>query len=157
MPTADRCSCAAAFGTGASAGAAVGRIAFDLATAERMSAGGNPVILVRPDTSTADVGGFAVSAGIVTAVGGRTAHAALVARQMAKPCIVGCAELNFDVQATARGSRGPQSKRAIGFPSMARQGRFYLGRGQVVADRPEAELAEIERWRTKPLELVSRK
>src|SRR5208282_3773535 len=48
-------------------------------------------------TFRADVGGFAVAAGIVTAIGGRTAHAALVARQMGKPCIVGCAELSIDV------------------------------------------------------------
>jgi pyruvate, orthophosphate dikinase len=53
-------------------------------------ASGGAVILVRPDTSTADVVGFAASEGILTAVGARTAHAALVARQMGKPCVVGC-------------------------------------------------------------------
>ena len=85
-------------GTGASTGIAVGRAAFNSESAERLSTGADPVILVRPDTSTADVEGFAVSRGIVTAVGGRTAHAALVARQMGKPCIVGCAGLEIDVE-----------------------------------------------------------
>ena len=51
----------------------------------------------RPDTTTADVRGFAVADGIITAIGGRTAHAALVARQMGKPCIVGCSGLSIDV------------------------------------------------------------
>ena len=65
-------------------------------------ASGDPVILMRPDTSTADVAGFAVSAGIVTAVGGRTAHAALVARQMGKPCMVGCAGMTVESPPIAR-------------------------------------------------------
>jgi pyruvate,orthophosphate dikinase len=86
-------------GIAASGGIAVGRAAFDAPSAERLAAGGDPVILMRPDTSTADVAGFAAAAGIVTAVGARTAHAALVARQMGKPCIVGCNELAIDLAA----------------------------------------------------------
>src|ERR1019366_4899917 len=75
-------------GIGASGGIAVGRAAFASEGAQRLAASGDPVILMRPDTSTADVAGFAAAAGIVTAVGARTAHAALVARQMGKPCVV---------------------------------------------------------------------
>jgi pyruvate,orthophosphate dikinase len=140
-----------AHGTGASAGIAVGRIAYDSATAERMSAGGDPVILVRPDTSTADVAGFAVSAGIVTAVGGRTAHAALVARQLGKPCIVGCAALR--VGAAGHGGRLAGSAIAEGdwLSIDGESGAIHIGRGHVVAERPEAELAEIEHWRSKAL------
>ena len=139
-------------GTGASVGVAVGRAAFDAGSAGRLAAGGEPVILVRPDISTEDVAGFAVSAGIVTAIGGRTAHAALVARQMGKPCIVGCAELMVDVA-----SRGAQlAKTAIiegdWLSIDGEAGTIYLGRGSVVVDRPEVELAEIERWRTEALE-----
>jgi len=141
----------AARGTPASAGVAVGRIAFDSATAERMAANGDPVILVRPDTSTADVAGFAASAGIVTAIGGRTAHAALVARQMAKPCIVGCTELNVDVAGHGASLAGTAIKEADWLSIDGEAGAIYLGRCNVVADRPEAELAEIERWRSKSL------
>jgi pyruvate, orthophosphate dikinase len=72
---------AIARGIGAAAGGAAGRAAFDSNAAQRLAALGDPVILVRPDTSTADVTGFAASAGILTAAGGRTAHAASVARQ----------------------------------------------------------------------------
>ena len=141
----------AARGTPASAGIAVGRIAFDSATAERMSAGGDPVILVRPDTSTADVAGFTVAAGILTAVGGRTAHAALVARQMAKPCIVGCAALSMDVASHGAHLAGTAIHEGDWLSIDGETGTIYRGRCNVVADRPEAELAELERWRSKSL------
>ena len=86
-------------GIGASGGIAVGRAAFDSESAQRLAAAGEPVILMRPDTSTADVAGFAVAAGIVTSVGARTAHAALIARQMGKPCVVGCSSMTVDAAA----------------------------------------------------------
>ena len=135
-------------GTGASVGVAVGRAVFDPASAARLANDGQPIILVRPDTSTADVAGFAVSSGIVTAVGGRTAHAALVARQMDKPCIVGCAELAVDVD--ARCARLPQAVLNEGdwLSIDAGAGALYLGRAGIVCDRPEAELAQVERWRS---------
>jgi len=134
-------------GTGASAGIAVGRAAFDPESAARLAASGDPIILVRPDSSTADVAGFAVSSGIVTAVGGRTAHAALLARQMDKPCIVGCAELTVD--AAGRCARLPRTtvKEGDWLSIDGGAGAIYLGRGNVVVDRPEPDLAEIERWR----------
>jgi pyruvate,orthophosphate dikinase len=138
----------AASGIGASGGVGVGRAAFDSESAERLAATGEPVILLRPDTSTADVAGFAAASGIVTAVGARTSHAALVARQMGKPCVVGCAALKVDTEAR-------QAQLALG---LLREGdwitidgdagRLYLGRGQTIATRPEAELAEIEGWRS---------
>lgn len=142
----------AAQGTGATAGIAVGRAAFDSGSAERLAASGDPVILVRPDTSTADVAGFAVSTGIVTAVGGRTAHAALVARQMGKPCIVGCAALTVDAASHGAHLAGTAIKEGDWLSIDGEAGTIYLGQCHVVVDRPEAELAEIERWRTKSLE-----
>jgi pyruvate,orthophosphate dikinase len=138
----------AAAGTGASAGIAVGRAAFDSGSAERLAAAGEPIILLRPDTSTFDVGGFAVSAGIVTAVGGRTAHAALVARQMGKPCIVGCAAFAIDTAAHAAELAGNAIKEGDWLSIDGETGSIYLGRLEVVTDRPEAELAEVARWRS---------
>jgi len=134
-------------GTGASAGIAVGRAAFDAASAARLSVGGDPVILVRPDTNTADVAGFAVSAGIVTAVGGRTAHAALVARQLDKPCIVGCGEIAVDVAQRCAHLPGATIKEGEWLSIDGGLGAVYLGRGKIMTDRPEAELEEVERWR----------
>jgi pyruvate,orthophosphate dikinase len=142
----------AARGTGASAGIAVGRAAFDSTSAERLVAGGQPVILVRPDTSTADVAGFAAAAGILTAIGGRTAHAALVARQMGKPCIVGCAELAVDVSGRRARLGGAAIQEGDWLSLDGEQGTVYLGQCEVAVERPDAELAEIERWRSRPLE-----
>jgi pyruvate,orthophosphate dikinase len=137
----------AARATSASAGIAVGRAAFDSASAESLAAGGDPVILVRPDTSTADVGGFAVSAGIVTAVGGRTAHAALVARQMGKPCLVGCTALTVDVANHSAQLAGTAIKEGDWLSIDGEAGTIYLGRCDCVVERPQAELAEVARWR----------
>src|SRR5258707_1590706 len=76
-------------GIGASAGVATGRVAFDSASAGRQASAGDPVILVRPDTSTADVAGFAVAAGIVTPPGRPPAPPAVGARPMGTPGEVG--------------------------------------------------------------------
>jgi len=137
----------AARGTGASTGIAVGRAAFDPDSAVRLAAGGDPIILVRPDTTTADIAGFAVSAGIVTAVGGRTAHAALVARQMGKPCIVGCAKLTVDPSHRSARVDNAALNEGDWLSIDGEAGTIHLGRGNVVVERPEAELAEIQRWR----------
>jgi pyruvate,orthophosphate dikinase len=136
---------AAAHGTAASAGIAVGRVAFDSQSAEQMAAGG-PVILVRHDTSTADVAGFAIVAGIVTAVGGRTAHAALVARQMGKPCVVGCVALEIDPAGRGAKLAGAPLKQGDWLSIDGETGAVYRGRGKIAVARPEAELAEIARW-----------
>jgi len=135
-------------GIGASGGIAVGRAAFDSASAKRLADAGEPVILLRPDTSTADVAGFAVAAGIVTAVGARTAHAALVARQMGRPCIVGCAALIIDMDADCA-RLGDAALSAGDWISIdGDSGRIYLGKRDIIVSRPDAELAEIESWRS---------
>jgi pyruvate, orthophosphate dikinase len=134
-------------GVCASAGIAVGRAAFDPDSAARIAANGDPVILTRPDTTTTDVGGFAVATGIVTAIGGRTAHAALVARQLGKPCIVGCTGLSIDVNGRRATLAGATINEGDWLSIDGEAGAVYAGRGDVEAERPEAELAEVERWR----------
>jgi pyruvate, orthophosphate dikinase len=137
----------AARGTGAAAGVAVGRAAFNSSAAQRLAADGNPVILVRPDTSTADVAGFSASAGILTTVGGRTAHAALVARHMGKPCVVGCAALRVDKENCQ--ARLADAKIAEGdWVSIdGGSGEVFLGQRKIVTERPDVELHEIDSWR----------
>jgi pyruvate, orthophosphate dikinase len=137
----------AARGIGASAGIAVGRAAFDPASAVRLSTTGDPIILVRPDTTTADVAGFAVAAGIVTAVGGRTAHAALVARQMGKPCIVGCAALAVHPAQHRACFNGAALNEGDWLTIDGETGAIHLGHGTVITERPAAELKEIAHWR----------
>jgi pyruvate, orthophosphate dikinase len=137
--------------TGASAGIAAGRAAFDSESAGRMAGGDDPVILIRPDTSTEDVAGFAVSAGIVTAVGGRTAHAALVARQLGKPCVVGCAALTIDAAGRRAQVSGAVVNQGDWLTIDGGSGAIYLGQCRIVVEQPEAELAELARWRCEVL------
>lgn len=77
----------------ASPGAAVGQVVFDSETAEDWAKDGKKVILVRHETSPEDVNGMHVSEGILTACGGMTSHAAVVARGMGKPCVSGASEV----------------------------------------------------------------
>ena len=135
-------------GIAASGGIAAGRAAFDAQGTERLAADGDPVILMRPDTSTADVAAFAAAAGIVTAVGARTSHAALVARQMGKPCIVGCDGLAIDVAADHASLAGQRIAGGDWITIDGDTGRLFLGRLATVVTRPEAELAEIASWQS---------
>ncbi|WP_292029266.1 pyruvate, phosphate dikinase [Brevundimonas sp. UBA2416] len=95
-----------AAGLPASPGAATGKIVFDADEAERLSQLGDAVILVREETSPEDIHGMHAARGIVTARGGMTSHAAVVARGMGRPCVCGINELSIDDKAgtfTARG------------------------------------------------------
>jgi len=85
-----------AHGIDAVPGAAVGKVVFNAADAEEWTKRGEKVILVRRETSPEDVGGMAVAQGILTATGGKTSHAAVVARGWGKCCIVGAETLDID-------------------------------------------------------------
>ena len=88
-----------ASGLNVSPGAAVGVIAFDADVAERWAKdSARPVIMVRPETKPDDVHGMLAAKGLLTSRGGRTSHAALVARQFGKPAVVGVAELEIDLE-----------------------------------------------------------
>lgn len=84
-------------GIGASPGAAVGQAVFDADTAERLGIAGQRVILVRPETVPDDVHGMIKAQGILTSRGGKTSHAAVVARGWGKPAVVGAQSINVDV------------------------------------------------------------
>jgi pyruvate, orthophosphate dikinase len=85
-------------GINAVPGAAVGQVVFSAHDAEEWAKKGEKVILVRRETSPEDVGGMAVAQGILTATGGKTSHAAVVARGWGKCCIVGADKFNIDYQ-----------------------------------------------------------
>jgi pyruvate, orthophosphate dikinase len=86
-------------GLAAGPGAAAGQVAFNAGDADAMKTAGKHVLLVRIETSPDDIRGMTVSEGILTARGGMTSHAALVARQMGKVCVVGCEALDIDYRA----------------------------------------------------------
>ena len=82
-------------GLPASPGAATGKVVFDSDEAERLGAAGEAVILVRDETSPEDIHGMHAARGIVTARGGMTSHAAVVARGMGRPCVSGAGEIQI--------------------------------------------------------------
>ncbi|HEX8419040.1 MAG TPA: pyruvate, phosphate dikinase, partial [Sphingomonas sp.] len=86
-------------GLPASPGAASGAVVFDADTAEKRAAAGDAVILVRTETSPEDIHGMHAAKGILTARGGMTSHAAVVARGMGRPCVSGAGMLSIDVKA----------------------------------------------------------
>src|SRR6202167_6334315 len=93
-------------GINAVPGAAVGKAVFTAEDAEAWAARGEKVILVRHETSPEDVGGMFVAQGILTATGGKTSHAAVVARGWGKCCIVGAEHLDIDLARKSMSSNG---------------------------------------------------
>ena len=85
-------------GLNASPGAAIGSISFDPDEAERLAAHGQKIILVRIETCPDDIHGIVPAQGVITARGGMTSHAAVVARGMGKPCVAGCEALKIDLE-----------------------------------------------------------
>ena len=93
-------------GLNAGPGAASGKVALNAQDAEEMAAKGDPIILVRIETSPEDIKGMNASEGILTARGGMTSHAALVARQMGKVCVAGCGSLKINYKERTIGVEG---------------------------------------------------
>jgi pyruvate,orthophosphate dikinase len=137
-------------GLNASPGAAVGRAVFDADTAVEWAANGEQVILVRIETSPDDFHGMAIAQGILTARGGATSHAAVVARQIGKPCVAGCAELVIDYGTrTARSSLSGVSFAEGDWISLdGATGQVYQGRIGTVSARFEdqPDLQKVLGW-----------
>jgi pyruvate,orthophosphate dikinase len=126
----------------ASPGAAVGRAVFDSATAVERAAAGDAVILVRRETNPDDLHGMIAARGILTSRGGKTSHAAVVARGMGKTCVCGADELEVDTRAgrfTAPGGVTISEGDVISIDGTS--GAVYLGEVPV-ADSPVVEYFE---------------
>ena len=106
VPRADLAKRRLAGGINAVPGAAVGKVVFTAEEAEEWARQGQKVILVRRETSPEDVGGMFVAQGILTASGGKTSHAAVVARGWGKCCVVGCEEIDIDYAAKRMRANG---------------------------------------------------
>ena len=137
-------------GLNASPGAAVGRVVFDADSAVDWVHRGEKVILVRIETSPDDFHGMAVAQGILTARGGATSHAAVVARQIGKPCVAGCAELVIDYRTKSARSTdsGVAFKEGDEISVDGATGQVYLGAIPTVSARFEdqPELQKILGW-----------
>jgi len=137
-------------GLNASPGAAVGRVVFDADDAVEWVGRGEKVVLVRVETSPDDFHGMAVAEGIITARGGATSHAAVVARQIGKPCVAGCADLLIDYGAKRARSASTDIEFAEGdWVSLdGTTGDLFLGALPTVSARFEdqPELQAILGW-----------
>lgn len=133
--------------TPASPGVASGRIAFDSPHACRLAASGDPVILVREEPATEDIDGFNAASGILTARGGRTSHAAVVARQLGKVCLVGCANLKIaeDGRSATLGETRVLPGEWLSLDGST--GEVSLGQREIEIEASSPEHQEVERWR----------
>ena len=131
----------------ASLGVASGVVALDVAAADRLAQQGLPVVLVRAETMTEDIAGMARAEAILTGAGGRTSHAAVVARQLGKVCLVGCPTLSIDLQRRTCRVGGYTLAEGDFISLDGNDGAIYPGRLAIVAERPERELGIIASWR----------
>nr|MBP6709571.1 pyruvate, phosphate dikinase [Accumulibacter sp.] len=130
----------------AGVGIAVGRIAFDVEAAQRLAAGGDEVVLLRHETATSDIDGIVACAGILTAVGGRTSHAAVVARQLGKVCLVGCSELVLDLPARCCRIAGRVLAEGDWLCLDGHSGRVFAGKPLLLRRRPSDWLQQVAGW-----------
>jgi pyruvate,orthophosphate dikinase len=128
-------------------GIAIGRIALDSDTAARWAKEGEDVLLVRGEAVTSDIAGIVACKGILTVVGGRTSHAAVVARQLGKVCLVGCSELAIDMAARRCRIAGRELTEGDWLCLDGNAGRVLAGRPELVNRRPTEWLQRVEGWK----------
>ena len=132
----------------ASLGVASGAIGLDSAAVLRLAASGQAAILVRRDTVTSDIEGMAAAVGILTGSGGRTSHAAVVARQLGKVCLVACPDLEIDLVRRECRIAGTLLHEGSLISLDGNTGAVHAGVLTIEAERPAAALEAIALWRT---------
>lgn len=140
-------------GIGASPGAASGKVVFDVKKAEemgkkakKMGKKAEKIILVREETKPDDVPAFFVSVGILTSRGGKTSHAAVVARGMGKPCVVGCSEISIDYKANkfVAGKITVKANDIITIDGVT--GSVYMGKIPMIEPETTKEFEQLLEW-----------
>ncbi|HEY0389927.1 MAG TPA: pyruvate, phosphate dikinase [Gaiellales bacterium] len=133
-------------GLNASPGAAVGAVVFDADTAEQRGRAGQPVILVRWETTPDDIHGVLQAQGVVTARGGMTSHAAVVARQMGKPCVAGAEALDIDVHGRSFSVDGTVVSEGDEITIDGGTGEVILGAMPLVPARLNEDFRTVTAW-----------
>ena len=135
-------------GLAASPGAAVGKVVFDPDRAAARAAEGEPVVLTRKETSPEDFHGMAPAVGILTSRGGSSSHAAVVARQMGKPCIAGAEEIDIDVAKQRLTAHGTTLNEGDWISLDGTTGEVFAGRIATVEPdlKRETELLMLLSW-----------
>ena len=135
-----------ATGLPASPGAATGVIVFDSETAERLGQAGEAVILVREETSPEDIHGMHAAKGVITARGGMTSHAAVVARGMGRPCVCGVGELRIDAKAGQMSVRGRRFAAGEVMTIDGSRGEILAGAAKMVEPSLTGDFATLMGW-----------
>jgi pyruvate,orthophosphate dikinase len=135
-----------ATGLAASPGAAYGKAVFDADRAEALAAKGEKVILVRIETNPDDVHGMIAAQGVLTARGGRTSHAAVVARGMGKPCVAGAESVRVDLARRQFVAGGRTVKEGEYFTLDGSTGRVIAGQVAMIAPEISGQLKQLLRW-----------
>ncbi|GMT47748.1 MAG: pyruvate, phosphate dikinase [bacterium] len=150
-PAAEKKAVELAKGLPAGPGGATGRIVFTADDAEAWAKKGEPVILVRNETSPEDVHGMHAAAAILTAKGGMTSHAALVARGWGKCCIVGCSELSINLKKKELSVNGKVLKEGDWITLDGSKGRVYEGKLNLLSTDPDRNkwYKELMTWADK--------
>jgi pyruvate,orthophosphate dikinase len=133
-------------GLPASPGAAIGKIVFTAGDAEVQAQKGENVILVRVETSPEDIHGMKAAQGIVTSRGGMTSHAAVVARGMGKPCVVGAGNLTVDTRAGTLVAAGKTYRAGDVISIDGSTGEVMAGAVPLVPATVGGELADLMAW-----------
>jgi pyruvate,orthophosphate dikinase len=133
-------------GLNASPGAASGKIVLDADTAEQRGKAGESVILVRWETTPDDIHGLVQAAGVLTAHGGMTSHAAVVARGMGKPCVAGCEALSIDVKARTITLAGQELAEGDVLTIDGATGSVIIGEVPLVPPQVNDDLETILAW-----------
>src|SRR5437764_7651023 len=136
----------AAQGLNASPGAACGKIVLDADSAEERGRAGESVILVRWETTPDDIHGLIQAKGVLTAHGGMTSHAAVVARGMGKPCVAGCDGLDIDTGAKTLRIGGHQLSEGDVITIGGATGRVILGEVPLVPPAINEDFETILEW-----------
>ena len=136
-------------GLPASPGAATGKIVLTADDAEARAKKGEAVILVRTETSPEDVHGMHFAKGVLTSRGGMTSHAAVVARGMGRPCVVGAGELSVDLKKRAVISRGQTYQEGDVITIDGTSGKVMLGAVPTIEAAGSADYQELMRWADK--------
>jgi pyruvate, orthophosphate dikinase len=135
-----------ATGLNASPGAAVGRAVFDADTAEARGRAGEPVILVRWETTPDDIHGVIQAQGVLTAHGGMTSHAAVVARGMGKPCVCGVEALRIDAAARSLSVNGTVVAEGDEISIDGSRGLVIIGAVPLVPPQMTDDFAAVTAW-----------
>lgn len=133
-------------GLNASPGAAFGKVVFSADEAEAMAKEGHKVLLVRLETSPEDIHGMNAAQGILTARGGMTSHAAVVARGMGKPCVAGCGELEIDYKNNLFRAGKHIVKKGDEITIDGSTGEVFLGRLPTIQPQMTGDFALFMKW-----------